>query len=420
MSEFSVTLQGVRSALDKNSVAADRLSSTAEGVRSVRSRLTFEIRQRSQIDARLNAVAQELEEHNASLRRLVTTGNNVCGLYQRTENSLLGLSAGAITWVQPQPNPDYVPGSGEGSQSILEGLFELCLDCLPAVLPGVVPPMDWVDFDLTKILDKLLDKLDVPGGGLLGDVTDYFESFWEFFTGDKSGLSGFADWANLADDSVGLWKGIYDVFKDLGATGTLFTEEMAQRVKGVGLIGSLLGTVGSFMDMMDTSGKSFEDIMEDTADFGTSGVKAGMSALKLIGAVGTLPAHIYTSIAECGFDFFAQIGESIHEYSADGWDSRDTAEVMIDASCEGLYSLGNALTLGGLGWLLDKVTGNEDGDYGAMFSETMKNGADAFSEWIVDTSQTVSEVASDVVDSVKDTAEDVWNGFVSGWNYVFG
>lgn len=420
MSEFSVTLQGVRSALDKNSVAADRLSSTADSVRAVRSRLTFEIRQRSQIDARLNAVARELEEHNASLRRLVTTGNNVCGLYQRTENNLLGLTAGSIAWVQPQPSPDYVPGSGEGSQSILENLFELCLDVIPAVLPGAVPPMDWMDLDLAKFMDKLLDKLGVTGGGLLGDVTDYFESFWEFFTGDKSGLSGFADWANLADDSVGLWKGLYDVFKDLGATGTMFTDEMAQRIQGVGLIGSLLGTVGSFMDMMDTAGKSFEQIMEDTADFGTSGVKAGISALKLIGVVGTLPAHIYTSIAESGFDFIAQIGESINEYSADGWDSMDTAELLIDSSCEGLYSLGNALTLGGFGWLLDKLTGNEDGDYGAMFSEAMKNGAEQFSDWIVDTSQTVSEVASDVADSVKETAEDVWNGFVNGWNYVFG
>ena len=238
--------------------------------------------------------------------------------------------------------------------------------------------------------------------------------------GDKSGLSGFADWANLADDSVGLWKGLYDLCKDLGASGSMFTEKVAERVKGVGVIGSLLGTVGSFMDMMDTSGKSFEEIMENTTDFGASGVKSGISVLKLMGVVSTLPAHIYTSIAEAGFDFVGQIGESIKEYSADGWDLGDTGEVMIDASCEGLYSLGNALTLGGLSWVLDKITGNEDGDYGQMLSDTLKDGAYDFSVWLVDTSRDIGAVTSDVVDTVKDTAQDVWNGFVNGWNYVFG
>ena len=280
--------------------------------------------------------------------------------------------------------------------------------------------MNWVDFDLVKVVDKLLDKMKVTGGGLIGDVTDYFKSFMEFFTGDKSGLSGFADWANLADDSVGLWKGLYDLCKDLGASGAMFTEKVAERVKGVGVIGSLLGTVGAFMDMMDTSGKSFQEVMENTADFGASGVKTGISVLRLVGAVSTLPAHIYTSIAEAGFDFLGQMGESIKEYSADGWDLGDTGEVMVDASCEGLYSLGNALTLGGLGWVLDKITGNEDGDYGQMLSDTLKDGAYDFSVWLVDTSRDIGAVASDVVDTVKDTAQNVWNGFVSGWNYVFG
>lgn len=417
MSEFSVTLQGVRSALDGNSIAADRLFSVADDVRSVRSKLTFKIRQRSQIDSRLNMLAQELEEHNASLRRLITTGNNVCDLYQRTESSLLGLEVSTISWVQPVPNSEYVPASGEESQNIL---WSWLLQLLPEILPGTTLPINWLDFDLLKVVDKLLDKMKVTGGGLIGDVTDYFQSFMEFFMGDKSGLSGFADWANLADDSVGLWKGLYDLCKDLGASGSMFTEKVAERVKGVGVIGSLLGTVGSFMDMMDTSGKSFEEIMENTTDFGASGVKSGISVLKLMGVVSTLPAHIYTSIAEAGFDFVGQIGESIKEYSADGWDLGDTGEVMIDASCEGLYSLGNALTLGGLSWVLDKITGNEDGDYGQMLSDTLKDGAYDFSVWLVDTSRDIGAVTSDVVDTVKDTAQDVWNGFVNGWNYVFG
>lgn len=417
MSEFSVTLQGVRSALDRNSAAADRLFVTANEVRSVRSKLTFEIRQRSQIDNRLNALARELEDHNDSLRRLITTGSSACDLYQRAESSLLGLTVDTITWVQPQLTPTYLPSDGGGSQNVL---WPWLLQLLPELLPGAVLPIHWPDFDLLEVVDKLLDKLGVIGGGLVGDITDYVQSFMEFFTGDMSGLSGFADWANLADDSVGLWNGLYDLFKDLGASGTMFTEKIAERVKGVGVIGSLLGTVGAFMDMMDTSGKSFQEIMDNTADFGTAGVKSSISVLKLLGVVGTLPAHIYSSIAESGFDFVAQIGESINEYNVDGWDTRDTAEVMIDASCEGLYSLGNALTLGGLGWLLDKITGNEDGDYGQKLADSLKDGADKFSVWLVDTSQEVGEIASDVVDTVKDTAQDVWNGFVSGWNYIFG
>src|SRR5699024_12044181 len=141
------------------------------------------------------------------LRRLITTGNNVCDLYQRAESSLLGLEVGTISWVQPAPNPEYVPASGEESQNIL---WSLIMQLLPEAAPGIILPVNWVDFDLVKVVDKLLDKMKVTGGGLIGDVTDYFKSFMEFFTGDKSGLSGFADWANLADDSVGLWKGLYD------------------------------------------------------------------------------------------------------------------------------------------------------------------------------------------------------------------
>lgn len=161
--------------------------------------------------------------------------------------------------------------------------------------------------------------------------------------------------------------------------------------------------------------------MEDTTDLGISGTKAGIAALKLIGGIGALPAHIYTSIAESGFNFVAQIGESINKYNADGWDwIGDTGELLMDASCEGLYSLGNALTLGGLGWVLDKITGNEDGDYGEMLSDSLKSGAYDFAEWLVDTGQTIGEVTSEIVDDVKATAEDMWNGLVNGWNYMFG
>src|SRR5699024_9317670 len=136
------------SALDGNDIAADRLSSIAGDVRSVRSNLTFKIRQRSQIDSRLNSLAQELEGHNASLRRLITTGNNVCDLYQRAESSLLGLEVGTISWVQPAPNPEYVPASGEESQNIL---WSLIMQLLPEAAPGIILPVNWVDFDLVKV-----------------------------------------------------------------------------------------------------------------------------------------------------------------------------------------------------------------------------------------------------------------------------
>lgn len=424
MSEFSVIFQGVHAALDDNRAAANRLASAVDRVQSIRNGLTIEIRQRSGINRRLDAAARALKAQNASLRRMVTAGDNVCALYQRAENGLLGFSVGEITWVQPQVNPDYIPADGESSQSIFESLLDEILDLLPGLLPGLVPgaalPGDWADFDLLKIVDKLMDKLGATGGGMLGDVADYFESFFDFFGGDMSGLSGAADLANLADGSVGLWTGLYDLFKDLGAEGSLFSEKMAERVKGVGVLGSLLGTVGSFIDMMDTAGKTFEQILEDTADFGASGVKAGIATLKMIGSIGTLPAHIYTSIAEAGFDFVAQIGESIQKYGTDGWNLGDTGELLIDASCEGLHSLANALTLGGLDWILDKVTGNEDGDYGAMFSQSLKDGASEFAQWVVEAGQAAGELMDDAVDTVKETAENAWNGLVNAWNYVFG
>lgn len=422
MSEFSVTFQGVRSALDKSSAAADRLSGTANSVRSVRSKLTFEIRQRSQIDARLNAVARELEEHNASLRRLVTAGNTVCGLYQRTENSLLGLSVGDITWTQPTFNPDYIPGDGEDSQSILDNILQNLLNFLPTVLPGFVLPFSWdilTDLDFLKIIGKFFDKADVEGGGLLGDFAGYVKSFLEFFTGDMSGLSGFADWANLADDSIGLWKSGYETLKELGATGAMFTKEMAENIKAVGVIGSVIGTVGSFMDMMDTAGKSFQERLDDVANFGSSGTKTGLSALAMLGKIGKAGVYAGSAIAEAAFGFGAQVFDSIDKYNDDGWDLGDTGEVLVDASCEGLYSLGNALTFGGLGFVLDKITGNTDGDYGQMLSDTLKDGADKFSVWIVDTAQDVGGAISGAVDTVKDFASNMWNGFTNAWNFEF-
>src|SRR5699024_7116719 len=124
------------------------------------------------------------------------------------------------------------------------------------VLPGFVLPFSWdilTDLDFLKIIGKFFDKADVEGGGLLGDFAGYVKSFLEFFTGDMSGLSGFADWANLADDSIGLRKSGYETLKEFGATGAMFTKEMAENIKAVGVIGSVIGTVGSFMDMMDTA-----------------------------------------------------------------------------------------------------------------------------------------------------------------------
>ena len=71
-------------------------------------------------------------------------------------------------------------------------------------------------------------------------------------------------------------------------------------------------------------------------------------------------------------------------------------------------------------WILDKVTGNEDGDYGAMFSQSLKDGASEFAQWVVEAGQAAGELMDDAVDTVKETAENAWNGLVNAWNYVFG
>ncbi|MBE5037782.1 hypothetical protein INF35_08290 [Subdoligranulum sp. DSM 109015] len=403
MSEFGVTFKGLQAALDSDRVMADRLAAAADEVKTIRGQLTFEIRQRSSIDSRLNAVSGMLGDQGAAMGRMVDTGSAVSLLYRRTESGLLGIEPGEMVWTQArqQPSapaePGTLPGDGEDSESLLEF------------------------FDFLKVIGKWLDSAEMGEGfGALGDLGEYLRSLYEFFTGDMKGFGGLADWVDLTGNSVGLWTGLYQFLDEMGAEGGLFNDAWRTGVKGAGLIGSAIGTIGAYIEMFNIDGQTtFGDMIDKAVDVGKSTADLIKSGLLLFADKGAgLPAHVYTSIAKAGISSVGQLFESIREYSADGvWDLGDTGETLIDFSTEGLYSLCNSVSFGGLDLLLDAITGNggKDVDYGDLFAQGVKDFGQDAADWIVETSGEVSEA----IDDAKDWIGDTINNFCNGWKACF-
>lgn len=406
MSEFGVSFEGLNAVMLCDQALIDRLASGADEVRSIRKSLTMEIRQRSRIDSRLDMAAGELEARSQGMRRVVDTGNAVELLYRSTEKGLTGRKPGNMVWTRPQPgrsgtgggDSDYAADDGEGYESLILRFF-----------------------DFLKFSGKWLDWAELGKEyGFLGDLGAYLGSLYDFFTGDMSGMGGLADWLDLTSDSVGLWTSLYEWLDDLGSQGDLFTDAWRTGVKGAGVIGSAIGTIGAYIEMFNIDGQTtFEQMIDKAVGVGENTADLVKSGLLLFAEKGAgLPAHIYTSIAKAGISSVGQLFESIHEYSADGvWDLGDTGETLIDFSTEGLYSLTNAVTFGGLDLILDAITGNggKDVDYGDLFAQGVKDFGQDAAQWIVDTGSDISEA----VDDAKDWIGDTFNNFCSGWKAVF-
>lgn len=219
--------------------------------------------------------------------------------------------------------------------------------------------------DLLSVAKKLLTGYSKWGNnseaGVLKAGISYIEDFSKFFSGDKKGLSGASDLCNLADSSIGLWKGGYEYFqKQFDELKTGFFGEVAQKnVKVLGLTGDFLGLIGSITSASDgLNEKSWQTAVADYIDTGKDIISVAKSGYELhhIGDVTGITTEkagpwsalgIYKAIGDAGIGSIEQGFRSMEKYSSDGkWDVGDTGATGIDISMAGLYGLSHSLTLG--------------------------------------------------------------------------
>lgn len=207
-----------------------------------------------------------------------------------------------------------------------------------------------------------IDELgDVDEAGSLEDVLSYIESFRDFFSGDKKGLTGASDLCDLADSSVSVWTGLYDYFCNTykGLKTGFFGDVAQKNVKVMGLSAGFLGLTSSILSASSgLDNKQWQNIVADYVDCGKdmlSIIKSGYE-LKHIGDIKSLAEikagpwsalGVYSAVGEAVIQSISQGFRSYGKYYADGkWDLGDTGAAGIDIAMAGLYGISHSLTFG--------------------------------------------------------------------------
>ena len=236
--------------------------------------------------------------------------------------------------------------------------------------------------EILKSIFKWTDKTDeYEKGGIVSSGIEYIESLYKFFTGDLRGLTGAADWLNLGDKSIGVWKEYYDYLNSqFDGQGGIFSFNNQMGVAGLGLLGSMFGFYSSMYGSINT--------INTAENMGTAGIignllgngveltDVGKSFYDLIHVGEDIesgiytPQSIYAATAKAYISSLSQGFKSYEKYSADGaWDLRDTGATGIEASVAGLGAIVSALTFG---LVSDKTTGVS----AEQFSESLEKAAD--------------------------------------------
>lgn len=219
--------------------------------------------------------------------------------------------------------------------------------------------------DLFSIIKTLLKQKETwendKEAGVLKDMISYIESFSTFFSEDKKGYTGASNWFNLADNSIGIWKSLYDYFCNTyeeAKTG-FFGKVAKKQVKVLGLSASFLGLISSVLSASDgVNAKQWQNIVADYVDSGKnilSVIKSGYE-LKHIGDTNSLlnikagpwsALSVYLAIGEAGIQSISQGFRSYEKYYHDGqWNMGDTGMTGIDIATAGIYGLGHSLSFG--------------------------------------------------------------------------
>lgn len=293
-----------------------------------------------------------------SLRQSLNQINN---LYEKTEINLLNqgenISNGHVSSASDMQNSGdtyYEPGAE--SDNSHANWWDKLKECII----GDEDDKETLSFidTLLKISDEWGDKKEA---GALEGLTSYIESLMKFLTGDKSGMTGFGDFFNLADSSVGAWKGLYDYFGNMFKEAkTGFFGEMAKKnVEILGLSAGIMGLTSSILSASsDIDEKKWQSIIADYIDCGKNIVTVVKSGYKLehikdVKSLADIKAgpwsalNVYAAVGTAGINTVSQGFRSYEKYYADGeWDIVDTAATGIDISMAGLYGISHTLTLG--------------------------------------------------------------------------
>lgn len=213
---------------------------------------------------------------------------------------------------------------------------------------------------LIKPFLSLADKKKISEAGLANANLSYVASLYNFYTGDKRGLTGAADLFDLSDKSIGLWTEWYDYIKGkdtlsggLGIAGSSFglvssALEVADKINSgnlgpAGVTGEVIGLGDNALGIWESIEK-LKHIGDTTPNFTDSG---GLYS----------PLTLWSTFGKTAVATVSQTFKSIDKYSADGkWDLGDTGRTGTELGVAGLYKMLDSLSFGGLS-ALGNVTG---------------------------------------------------------------
>lgn len=214
---------------------------------------------------------------------------------------------------------------------------------------------------ITSLVKKFLTVLDKSGQSETADeekkIVSYFESLYDFFTGEKKGADGFEDLTDLMDKSYELWKKFYDKAKKVYDGKGFFSLANQKAVGELGVITDIASYISSACKTVDTIKNDKNITMAGRIGewLGTGDEAAdlveGVYDVTQIGKTATkgfyTPASLYSTTVK-GITAAASQGlKSYEKYSADGeWSTKDTAETGIDLATAGLTKIFNGVTFG--------------------------------------------------------------------------
>lgn len=337
------------------SVKIDSIQSDFQ--RTIR-QLDWDVKYEADINNTANQIARKLERYSQTLKDYQHFLENAYDEYSKLEKTK-SFDTKPLLEVVPI-DYDKLRPLGPTDNSWRDRMEEYIRENIKKIAEDLKEDMDFLT-DI-KSLFKAADKWgDIDEAGIFEDVISYISDFWDFFTGDKKGLTGASDWMDLADSSISVWKGVYDYFQDTykemetGFFGKIAKKNVAIAGVSAGFLG-LLSSVMSASDGLDK--KNWQSIVADYVDCGKDVLSVIGSGYKLkhindVKSLADIKAglwsalSIYTAIGEAGIKVVSEGFRSHEEYYADGqWSAEDTGATGIDVAMAGIYGISHSLTLG--------------------------------------------------------------------------
>lgn len=313
-------------------------------VSSLSHRVDPKIRQRYQIDSKLQTAANQLSGIHGQTGRIKSTVENSVTGYYNTEMK-------ARRQAQEIAGEKVIVSSAAAASPFLSS---------NAVQQNPVPAVEnKAQFSLFQTVKNVIqgagkfDKLKVLG--FPGDVLDYGSALHQFLTQDMKGLTGVKNLWNLSDKSCSLYASFYDGLKYLYKNqGAIF--ENKNMLDAMGTLSAGAGLIG-----MGSAGIGALDAIKNNPNIGMAGIAGEMlgmgdEALEFAGDIAELngvdktpysPFSKYMGIAKAYTVAGSQCLKSYDQYASDGsYDVGDIGATGVDAAVAGLGSMVDTFSLG--------------------------------------------------------------------------